>query len=102
MVSTVSENPNMGMLNVNSCWRNPRKNDDLAESGINSWHQVGGAVDLTIPWLEGKSNFVRAEKYKELCELAFSTTTDTNVKYHLDHVHVEPSARGRTKECTGK
>lgn len=92
-------------LLVTSGWRNPRRNDGLNESSINSFHQTGDAVDLNPSFSEnnwpdsvpgcldppGKAIESYAEAQEALTCLAEMTLNLTiyDLLFHANHLHIE-------------
>jgi len=90
-------------LRITSGWRNPRRNDSLTGSSINSYHQTGDAVDLnpsqnsanwpaSVPGcLDGQQITTYAQAQEALTCLA-GTTLDSgtyDTLFHLNHLHIE-------------
>ncbi|GAB2666798.1 D-Ala-D-Ala carboxypeptidase family metallohydrolase [Vibrio panuliri] len=80
-------------LRVTSGWRNPRRNDSLGPSSINSFHQTGDAVDLnpswnSAHWPQGALTYQQAQQ--ALTNLARNTmNTNYDILFHANHLHVE-------------
>lgn len=89
-------------LRLTSAWRNPKRNDSLKNSVINSFHQSGNAVDFVVNQTMTNPNVKIDDEGNliELCELAFRVTNGTDVIYHAGHVHIEKSTGGRIKRCS--
>lgn len=81
------------VLRVTSGWRNPRRNDSISGSALNSFHQTGDAVDLNPTysksgWPEGINTYYKAQRKLET--IARKTLgSGYYVLYHLNHVHIE-------------
>lgn len=81
-------------------WQNPRRNDKLAGSVINSFHQQGNAVDLnpsqdSSKWPSNVSGCVEVTSYETaqaaltcLARQTFDTTT-YHIDFHTNHLHIE-------------
>jgi hypothetical protein len=81
------------ILELKSGWRNPRRSDLQDVGSLQSYHQIGDAVDFVPPQtIASKQNLavLRDQKLIELCKIAFEATVDTDVIYHDWHVHIEP------------
>lgn len=95
--------PSIGRLIKSSTWRNPRKNDRLPDSVIDSFHQTGDAMDvLTEKPTAGtpNGNEIQHEKnLMELCNIAADSMPSSFVLYHAGHVHIEP---GTGRNCVAK
>jgi hypothetical protein len=86
-------------LRVTSGWRNPRRNERLADSGVNSSHQTGDAVDLnpsfTGPWpvvvpFAPATNYSQAQRLlKELAHRTFGPGYTVLLHGSNPHVHIE-------------
>ncbi|MEN0057366.1 MAG: PEGA domain-containing protein [Bdellovibrio sp.] len=94
--------PEVTRLELTSGWRNPRRNEQLEKlSSVNSYHQSGDSIDLITH--KSVYNTTYAANLTELCEIAYSATSGTDVIKHGNHVHIEPyNGISRVKQCTDK
>ncbi|MDB6148990.1 MAG: hypothetical protein JWQ44_438 [Chthoniobacter sp.] len=86
-------------LRVTSGWRNPRRNDRLPDSALNSFHQTGNAVDMnpsfTGPWpvvvpYAPATNYSQAQRLlKELAHRTFGADYTVLLHGSNPHVHIQ-------------
>ncbi len=86
-------------LRVTSGWRNPRRNDSLPNSSINSFHQTGDAVDLNPSrnsnnWPAGTTSYQQAQQRLVTAARRTLNLTIYDTLFHANHLHIERDPNG--------
>lgn len=81
-------------IRVTSGWRNPRRNDSLANSDINSFHQTGSAVDLNpstnaANWPAGVRTYEQAQQQLTATARRVLDDATYDILFHANHLHIE-------------